>query len=257
MKIKLIVGFTVLMSSSVMAKLDSYSLDSLRCQVKLEHSVRVTPQGIQVLDRNKLLYRITDDSQLFIDGKELKLTLEQRALIERFNALLQELAPKTLQLIEQGLDILKQSVTNLFNGILDQQQSQQYAGFIAEKIEQRLAPILDQPVGEYFLSTQALGATDDDLSQALEQEIKQFLNASSGQMLMLLGQIMMAGETTFNDFEQRLKQFGQQLASDGQQLEQQANQLCQEIERLDALESELQRQIPQLANFDLVKIKSI
>jgi TolA-binding protein len=91
----------------------------------------------------------------------------------------------------------------------------------------------------------------------LEQEVKYFLSATSGQMLMLLGQVMMAGDTAFNDFEQRLKQFGQQLASDSQQLEQQANQLCQKIERLDALESDLQRQIPRLANFDLVKIKFI
>jgi hypothetical protein len=240
-----------------MAELEDYSLNKLHCQVKLEHSVRVTPQGIQVLDHNKLLYRITDDSQLFIDDKEINLTREQRALIEQYNVLIQELAPKISQLISQGLDVLKQSVTNLFNGIIDHQQSQQYTEFIAEKIEQRLAPILDLPVGEYFLSTQALGATDGDLSQVLEQEVKHFLSATSGQMLMLLGQVMMAGDTAFNDFEQRLKQFGQQLASDSQQLERQANQLCQKIERLDALESDLQRQIPRLANFDLVKIKFI
>lgn len=260
MKTKLAIALTALLSSSAMAHdhghSNSYSNDS--CNVNLEHSVKVTPDNIQVLDGQKLLYRITDDSKLFVAGEQLSLTDEQRELVEQYHALIQELAPKVAELVSQGLALAHEAITTVFGEMFgDDAQMQQKIEVITEKFEQRLAPLINQNEGEYYLSKDHIDAAGDDLGNEIEQEVEELVKASAGQMLMFIGKMMMSGDQDLSDFEQRMEQFGQDMELKGRDIEQQANQMCEQMERLESLESKMQQSIPKLAGFDLVKVDSI
>jgi phenylpyruvate tautomerase PptA (4-oxalocrotonate tautomerase family) len=261
MKTKLAIGLAALLSSSAMAhdneqnRHHSYGNDS--CNVNLEHSIKVSPQYVQVLDGQKSLFRITDDSQLFIDGDRVSLTPKQQELVEQYHALIQELAPQVTQLVSQALTLAREAITTLFNEMFgDDADMQQKVELITEKLEQRLVPLTNENQGEYFLSKDHIDAAGDDFGQEIEQEVEQLVKESAGEMLMFIGK-MMLGDGELNGFEQRMEQFGEQMELKSKDIEQQANQMCQQIERLEALENELQQNIPKLANYDLIRVENI
>ena len=71
------------------------------------------------------MYRITNDSELFIDGKEISLTPRQQELVEQYHALIQELAPQVVELVTQGLALANEAITTLFSEIFGDDQKMQ------------------------------------------------------------------------------------------------------------------------------------
>jgi hypothetical protein len=265
MKTKLAIALTALLSTAAMAHDNeshshhNYSdYSNYSCNVNLAHSVQVTPQYVQVLDGQTSLYRITDDSQLFIDGDKISLTPEQQQLVDQYHALIQELAPKVAQLVSQALALAQQAITSIFGEMFgDDANMQQKIEVVTEKFERRLAPLINDNQGEYFLSKEHIDAAGDDLAKEIEQDVEELVKASAGQIMMFIGKMMMAGDEDLSGFEQRMEQFGQQMKYKGKDLEQQANQMCQQMERLESLESQLQQSIPKLADYDLLKVENI
>ena len=259
MKTKLAITLAALLSTSAMAH-NSHSHHNIdaSCKVSLEHSVKVTPQFIQVLDGEKTLYRITDDAQLFIEGDKVGLNDQQQALVKQYHALMQELAPQVAELVTQGLALANEAVTTLFGEMFgDDAQMQQKLQRISDKFEQRFGPLMNNDDGEYFLSKEHVDAAGNDLGQELEKEIKGLVKESAGQMLMFIGKMMMSGEGDLNSFEQKMEKFGRDMEIRGKDLEQQANQMCSQMERLELIETQLQKSIPQFSGYDLVKVEKI
>jgi len=256
-KIKLALTLAALVSSTAVAGIQSDVLNKLRCQVSLEHSVKITPDYIQILDDTKPLYRMTGNSQLYIDGVQIHLSKQQQSLIEQYQALMQQLAPQISNLVSQGLALAKEAINTLLNDLSDDGKSLQRVEVISDPLQQRLAPLINQPAGEYLLSTDLIGTNPEEFSQMMAQELKQLASAATGQMLALLGQMIMTGQAQWGDAQQKLQQFSQQLARQGGVLGQQANKLCEKIEQLEALENELQQSIPEFSEYNLVKIKYI
>ena len=89
---------------------------------------------------------------------------------------------------------------------------------ISDKFEQRLAPLMNQQAGEYYLSKEHADAAGDDLGEELEQEVKQLMKDSAGQMLMFIGKMMMMEDGDLNGFEQRMEQFGRDMELKGKTL---------------------------------------
>ena len=259
MKTKLSITLAALLSTSAMAhnSQSHHNIDA-SCNVSLEHSVKVTPQFIQVLDGEKTLYRITDDAQLFIEGDKVGLNDQQQALVKQYHALMQELAPQVAELVTQGLALANEAVTTLFGEMFgDDAQMQQKLQRISDKFEQRFGPLMNNDDGEYFLSKEHVDAAGDDLGQELEQEIKGLVKESAGQMLMFIGKMMMSGEGDLNSFEQKMEKFGRDMEIRGKALEREANQMCSQMERLELIETQLQQSIPEFSGYDLVKVEKI
>jgi len=167
------------------------------------------------------------------------------------------LAPQISNLVSQGLALAKEAINTLLNDLSDDGKSLQRVEVISDPLQQRLAPLINQPAGEYLLSTDLIGTNPEEFSQMMAQELKQLASAATGQMLALLGQMIMTGQAQWGDAQQKLQQFSQQLARQGGVLGQQANKLCEKIEQLEALENELQQSIPEFSEYNLVKIKYI
>jgi len=256
-KIPLFVALSALVSLNAAAESKPTGVTNLRCQVSLEHSVKVTPQQIQILRNSQPLYRVTDNHQLYIDGVKIHLTEQQQSLLDQYYRLIQELAPQISQLVSQGLTLVKQAISSLLNGFTDDNKSASHVEYIANQLEQRLAPLINQPAGQYLLSKELTGSNPEEFSQIMAQELKQLASVATTEILALLGQMIMTGQAHWQEAQKKLQQFSQQLNQQGAELEQEANQLCQKMEQLDALEHQLHRSIPQLAQYNVIKIKSI
>ena len=150
MKTKIAFILTALFSASTIA-IDNTS----SCNVNLSSNVKVTPAFVQVLDGDQSLYKITSDSKLYAQGQLVHLNSEQQAIVDEYRKSLQELAPEIAHLITQGLDIAKDALETVFTELFgDDADFQQKIETIINKFEQRIAPMMNDEKGEYYLSNE-------------------------------------------------------------------------------------------------------
>lgn len=255
MNTKITVLLAALLSTSAMA---NESADKHSCNINLDKNVRVTPAFIQVLDGDKSLYKITDNSKLYAQGKLIHLNSEQQAIIKEYRELIQEIAPKVANLVTQGLDIAKEAVATVFTELFgDDVEFQNKVEAIVNKFEQRIAPMMNESTGEYFLSQEYVNQDSDELSAEIENDVKELMSESSGHLMMLIGKMLLTGEDGMKEFEQKMESFGDSMELRGSKLEKDAEMMCDQMKQLDALETEMQKKIPEIANFDLLTAQTI
>lgn len=256
MKTQIAIAIAALLSTSAMAHDTNH--DNNSCHFNLSKSVRVTPTFVQVLDGDKSLYRITDDSKLYAQGKFIHLNSEQQAIVDEYRDLMQELAPQVAQLVTQGLDMAKEAIDKVFTELFgDEVELKNKVEMIVEKFEQRIEPMMNEETGEYYLSKEFTSQDGDGLSQEIESEIESLIKESSGHMMVLVGKMMLKGEGGMKEFEQQMNAFGESMEVRSDQLEKNANAMCGKMEKLEALETQMQHKIPAIAAFDLLKTETI
>lgn len=253
MKTKIALVLTTLLSTSVMADEQHNS-----CNVNLINNVKVTPTFIQVLEGEHSLYKITSDSKLYAQGQLVELNSEQQAIVDKYRDLMQELAPEIAHLITQGLDIAREALETVFTELFgDDEHFKQKVEDLVHKFEERIAPMINEETGEYFLSNELANQDTQDLTNELEQEVEALVMESSGHLMMLIGKMLLQGEEAFKDFEQKMQAFGESMDARGKNLEQSAEGMCDKMKKLDDLENQMQNKIPQIAQFDLLDTQSI
>ncbi|WP_435274631.1 DUF2884 family protein [Psychrobium sp. nBUS_13] len=256
MKTKIALALTALLSTSAFAH-DSHGRHN-SCDININQSIKVTPAYVQILDGDKSLYRITDDSRLYAQGKRIHLNSEQQAIVDEYRDLMQELAPQVAHLVTQGLDMAKAAVEQVFTELFgDETQLQDKVQTIVAKFEDRITPLMDEEAGEYYLPKDKVANGGEDLGREIEAEVETLMKESAGHMMVLIGKMMLNGEGGMADFEQKMEAFGESMEARGEALEKSAEAMCGQMKKLDALETKMQKEIPEIAAFDLLKSQSI
>lgn len=253
MKTKIAFILTALFSASTIA-IDNTS----SCNVNLSSNVKVTPAFVQVLDGDQSLYKITSDSKLYAQGQLVHLNSEQQAIVDEYRKSLQELAPEIAHLITQGLDIAKDALETVFTELFgDDADFQQKIETIINKFEQRIAPMMNDEKGEYYLSNELANQDTDALTKEIEEEVEKIVMESSGHLMMFIGKMLLQGEKGIKDLEQKMDDFGKSMNERGDKIEKNAEKMCGKMKALDELETKMQNKIPQISNFDLLDTQVI
>jgi len=255
MNTKITVLLAALLSTSAMA---NNNHNDQSCNINLTQDVRVTPAFVQVLDGEKSLYKITDDSKLYAQGKLIHLNSEQQAIVDEYRQLMQELAPKVAHIVSQGLDIAKDAVGTVFTELFgDDVELKSKVEAIVNKFEQRIAPMMNDEQGEYFLSKELANQDTEQLTKEIEQDVEELITQSSGHLMVLIGKMLLKGEDGMRDLEQKMEAFGESMELRGNDLEKDAEMLCDQMKQLDALETKMQNKIPEISDVDLLHTESI
>ena len=254
MKTKIALTLATLLSTSAFAH-DNHNNS---CNINLNQSVKVTPAYVQVLDGDKSLYRITDDSKLYVQGKRIHLNSEQQAVVDEYRDLMQELAPQVAHLVTQGLDMAKDAIEKVFTELFGEEvELKNKIESIVEKFERRIEPLMNEETGEYYLAKDEINKSADNIGEEIESEIETLVQESSGHMMVLIGKMMLKGEGGMKEFEQKMESFGESIEARGDELEKSAEAMCGKMEKLEALETKMQKEIPAIAAFDLLGTQSI
>ncbi len=230
------------------------------CELSLNYDVELERNRLQVSDDGETLYRIEGD-RLWVRGKEVQLNDEQRAMVQDYFAEMERQLPKVVDLATDALNLAGSALDAVFSELAEFGVSPDQGSEIMTGIQQKVEASMRTENGGYRLGANALDSLGNELDEVMENEIEEVVSKSIGGVLMALGQAMSEGEN--GDFEQRMEDFGQRMERMGERieaemevqaaaLEQQANALCDEWLALDKLEQQLQRHIPEMAEFDLV-----
>lgn len=236
--------------------------DSNECEVSLNYDVIVEPKKLIVSEVGDEKYRIEMD-KLFVNGQQVSLNSQQQALVSQYSESVSAQVPEVITLVNDAVSIASTAVSLALTPLLGDSAGAQIDEMLAG-LEERIEKVAYQHGDTFYL-----GATESSLEDAFgeefEKEMEELVQNSLGSMMMSLGAQMMSGDG--DSFEQKMESFSTKMDSVGEeiemQIEQQANDLeargevlCDNFKSLVVLESQLRKEIPELANYPLVETNS-
>ena len=248
------IGLLLLPSSQVYA---------LHCDVNFNYGVVIDPSHLRIIEHGQTLVQINGDSQLFIRGKEIQLTKEQKEILSQYSAGIRNQIPKivaiAIESVEQGL----KTVNKIIGGLTGENSASHQK--IQEKfteLQQRLRLRFNQSDQNFYIAPQDFDDFDEIIAGDLEQEIKKIVNQSIGTILLAVGEAMTTSKES--DIEERVETMTERIDTIGNNIELnieqpinnlqgKAAQFCQNLKSLDQIELKVQQSILLLQQYDLIR----
>lgn len=259
---KKIIATAILLSTSViteqaMAHDTSFSSDS--CDVELNAGLRINKSAVEFSKNDKILYKIINNEQLFVNGQSIALDSSQQALVTEYSENIRGVLPEVKEIALDAIELAAEGVTLAFDGLLGEDND------LGSELSTQLLTIKDE-VDQQFSDNREFyidehGEWDgeffgEDFEQRIEETVEEVVQNSMGTLLIAVGQQMLFSGGDMDAFETRMEDFGEQIEHEmearGEEIEKRGEALCQSIYQIDELETQLQQQISELSEIDVI-----
>lgn len=236
-----------------------------QCSVNFNYGIIIDPSHIRMLDHGKTYVQINNDKQLFISGREIRLTLKQQSLINDYALGIRTQVPEIVSIALEGVDIGLKAVNKVIGGLTGENSaSHQKIQQRFDEIKTRIHMRFNHSDQNYYLARQDFDNFDELFSGEFEQELEEIISASVGTILMAVGEAMittdnseLSAEQRTQNLEQRMKSMGKDLelevVSQTNALENKAEKFCQSLIELNKTEDKLRQNITELGTFNLLE----
>lgn len=262
---------TVAMSGSALAhdNKDNYNYNAKfshhnECSLDLHNGVTVTPKFVKVFDKHDTLFRIEKDGSMSVDGKSVSLTAEQQQISADYAEGIRDAVPQAVEVAVEAMEMATVGVNTAFTALFGENSDIEYkVSQIIERAKDEINENINHSGDEYTIAPNSFDNLENAFDEDFEKEIEKVAMNSMGSIFSLLGEAMSEGS---GDFEQRMEAFGekmekmgdnleQTMEAQGEKLEEQAEALCMQLKEVDKLETQLQQQVPQFANYELLDME--
>ncbi len=238
-----------------------------QCSVNFNYGVIIDPSHIRIIDMGQTVVQINGENQLFVQGREIKLNQEQEQLIDLFSLGIRSQVPEIVSIAIEGVDIGLKAVNKAIGSLTGENSaSQQKVQAKFEELKSRIRTRFNQSANNYYIAPQDFDDFDDIFTGEFEEEIEEIISDSIGTILLAVGEALINDNSNENDghseqrissFDDRMKSMGKDLkleiSASANALEKKAEQFCLNLTELDKIESEIQRSIMALRQFDLIE----
>ncbi|QBY03781.1 DUF2884 family protein [Thalassotalea sp. HSM 43] len=242
---------------------DSYNFSSEHCSVNVNYGVVVEEQHIRFIDKDQTIIQINDGDQLFVKGKQVRLTSEQKQLLSDYADAINEQVPNVVNLANEAIGIAFTAISHVataFSGE-DTDNSEKLEKIFA-RIEQKVAERFNKDQGSYYVAQQDFDEFDRFIEDELEAEIEGVVSSFVGDILIAAGTAMTEGDGSFEEnmeaFGEKMEKMGEDIEStveeQAEDLEKQAEDLCQNLKELDDIEQRLTDSVDELNDIDLISV---
>ena len=247
---------TCLVSNTALAK---------QCSVNFNYGIVIDPNHIRMLDEGITYLQINNDKQLFINGREIQLTLKQQTLINDYALGIRTQIPEIVSIALEGVDIGLKAVNKVIGGLTGENSaSHQKIQQRFDEIKMRIFMRFNHSDQNYYLARQDFDNFDELFSGEFEQALEEIITDSVGTILMAVGEAMITTdnnelniEQSTQDIEQRMENMGKELelevVNQTNALESKADKFCQSLIELNKIEDQLQQTIRELETFNLLE----
>jgi len=236
------------------------------CNVELEHGLIITENVIRIVDKTQTRVQINlgsteQDTQIFIKGLLIALSEEETLVLNEFEQGLRNTVPELVNLATDGVNLGLTAIEQVVKGFSDKEP--QVLKNQLEYVEKTLMSKFKRGDDFYYIAPQSLSRLDDFFKNEISEKIHAAVHGSLGAILVALGDAFDSDE---GNLEERISDMGtrmdiiateidKSLQKKAMVLEAKAAEYCSCLQKLDATETRLQKIIPSLLQFDLVKIK--
>ncbi|MBZ9613097.1 YggN family protein [Rheinheimera maricola] len=253
-------GFMLTSISTAVMAHDEHS-----CNVNFDKDLSISSQQVSMKDAGSELWRISDNGDLWLEGKTVKIDSSTRAMLRDYQAGIRTQTLETVALVEDALvlaaDAVNSVLTELTGESLEQHPALQTA---LDKIRSTTAGVVERSGDTINVYGSRFENIDEAFGPEFEQAIEEAVTSSMGSIFTIIGKAMSSGE---GNFEQRMEAFGERMERFGEDLEarmniqssaleQRGEAMCANLQQLDVLESQIQQAIPQMQKYDLIDVNS-
>ncbi len=232
------------------------------CDVELTHGLIITQDTIRIVDNNQTRVQINQGNQLLVRGQWIELDAAETEILEQYNQMIRDTVPELVELATDGVNISLSAIENVVSGLSDKEPEVLKAQL--QYVEQALRNKFKRGDDFFYIAPQSLSKLDDFFAQEVSKKIHTAIQGSLGAMLVALGDALDSRE---GNIEERISDVGarmeiitaeidKSLQKKAEQLALKSEEYCNCLNMLNNTESKLQKLVPELADFDLVKIKS-
>ncbi len=234
-----------------------------QCSINLNYQVIIDPKHIRIVDNGQTKVQINGISQLFIEGREILLGIDQEAALEEFSSGVRQHFPKIVSITIEGADIVLKAINEMIGGLTGENSvSQQKFQAKLDELKWRIRARFNQSANNYFIAPQYFNDFDKIFVGELEQEIEK----SVGTIFKVFGKsILNDAENSERDptdnlisiFNEQIEGMSEELKEEVDQrfksLEKKTSVFCHQLLELDEIENNLQGAIKQLNQYNLIK----
>jgi len=238
-----------------------------QCDVNFNYGVVIDPNHVRMLEHGNTFVQVNGQNQLFVNGREILLNQEQKALLTQYIIGIRKQVPEIVSIAIEGVDIGLKAVNQVIGGLTGENSaSHQKFQQKFDEMEAHLRKRFNHSDNSYYIGAQDFDDFGEIFAGEFESEIEEIVANSIGSILVAVGEAITDDDDTKNS-EKRVNTFDERMSSMGKDLkleitsrvnslEQKADQFCQSLIQLDRIETDLQQSIYQLLEFDLIKTSS-
>ncbi len=255
LSMKLLVVVVALMAACAQAK--------SACNMELQGGLRITATALEFTTDDKIQYKILKDQDLWVNDRILALNPAQQQLVKQYATSIRALVPDVRQLSLEGVDLASEAMHLVFQELLEPDNE------TAKKIDREFALLMSDIKNSFAdgkpININQKGVSDGDFfGMNFETRISNIVEAAgqeiSWNLIKSLGSAIFSDSDKRGDFETRMNKFGEkmdhQMKQRSEQLDKRGNTVCNSIIVLDAKEEELKRSIKEIAQFNLIFLKT-
>ncbi len=234
------------------------------CDINFQYGVIISPEQVRFLNDGRPYLQINAGKQLFIQGREIRLTEAQQVLLSQYTQGIQQQVPEIVSIAIESVDIGLKAVNKVIGGLTgENSESHQKIQDKFEALQWRLRKRFNHSADNYFIAPQDFDDFDEIFAGEFEQEIEEVILQSLDTILLAVGEAITNreegnSEQRASTLDERMELLGQDLeveiTSRAKALKRKAEQFCRGLTELDSLESQLIREIEALQNFDLINV---
>ncbi len=230
---------------------------SAQCRVDIRNEVRLDGRSLEIHQASGDKAVVDQDNNLFIQGQQVELDVEQTAAIEDYREQMNTAIPKAKQFATDGLE--------LANTIIDDIAVSLDAPDAFDNVKASLKTFFADVESRYYQNGDFILPAEsfesmtqswtEDFAKAQEIFNKEFLasafEALSSKMKQGDGLNLTALSESMADLSAKVKQ---RLAEHSKEVEQQAEELCDSLDEMADQEQDVLNKIPELKNYRVFTI---
>ena len=240
---------------------------SAHCNIHLNYGVVIDPGHIRILEEGITYVQFSKSGQLFVNGREIQLNDAQQALIKEYATGIRKQVPELVNIAIEGVELGLKAVNKVIAGLTGENSAaHQKLQQRFEELHWRIRKRFNHSDNSYYIAPQDLDDFDEIFAGEFEQEIEEIVTKSIGSILGAVGEAVTNQEVEPQSSEQRAGNIGDgveamgddlalEINSKTSSLESKADAFCNKLIELDIIESEIQKQISALNQFNLFDSK--
>ncbi len=235
----------------------SSSVLATECTIDLNYNIQVSSEALLVSDETETIYTIAQGGLLTVKDESVALNEQQRALAEEYAGEVAALVPQWIALVSEALAVAEESLGVAFAAAFGEDSA------AATKVPQALASARKRfeasssaQDGVYSISVLAFNDEEGAFDEEFNEDLEDAVMASLGSVFAEIGKTLVSSEDSFNErmesFSRRMEIMRDELESMGEGLQETAEALCDGMKNVQKLERKLRKEVPELADYQLL-----
>ncbi|MDJ0764017.1 MAG: DUF2884 family protein [Myxococcota bacterium] len=229
------------------------------CSIDIAQGVEVNRAKLRVFDKDKTLFEIDKNGQLWIEGKSVALNSEQQELTKTYFQQVQIAVPEIIEMATRIVELTAKQLHASFGEAFGKDSGMvESIDALMLNVKKSIALSMSKKDGVYRIAPDGDEQFENAFGDEFEKEVEAMVERALGSILWMVAKSMLNGE---GNLEKRAQALGDKIEKSvksnmeniEKEVEISAKKVCCQMATLSRLEAQMRREIPSFAPYVVFK----